>query len=115
MVISQTEEGGECWVLAQAMADVATIGILHERFIARRERVTGQLEVAFNTRVVLEQAKGVVAEAARIDMDNAFALLGGYAWHHDPVLSEVARQVIDRELVADALVIQPRTQGSRRR
>ena len=97
------------------MADGATIGILRERFIARRERVTGQLQVAFHTRVVLEQAEGAVAEAARTEMDNAFALLGGYAWHHDPVLSEVARQVIDRELVADALVIQPRTQGSRRR
>ena len=102
-------------VLAQAIADVATIGILHERFIARREEVTEQLQVAFNTRVVLEQAKGVVAEAARIDMDNAFALLRGYARHHNLLLSEVARQVIDRELVADALVIQPRTQGSRRR
>jgi hypothetical protein len=101
--------------LAQAMADVATIGILHERFIARREEVSEQLQVAFNTRVVLEQAKGVVAEAARIDMDKAFALLRGYARHHNLLLSEVARRVIDRELVADALVIQPRTQGSRRR
>ena len=63
--------------------------------------VTGQLEVAFNTRVVLEQAEGVVAEAARTDMDKAFALLGGYAWHHDLVLSEVARQVIDGELALD--------------
>ena len=102
-------------VLAQAIADVATIGILHERFIARRDEVTEQLQVAFHTRVVLEQAEGVVAEAARTEMDNAFALLRGYARHHNLLLSEVARQVIDRELVADALVIQPRTQGSRRR
>ena len=57
--------------------------------------------MAFNTRVVLEQAEGVVAEAARTEMDNAFALLGGYAWHHDLVLSEVARQVIDGELALD--------------
>ena len=63
--------------------------------------VTGQLQVAFHTRVVLEQAEGVVAEAARTDMDKAFALLGGYAWHHDLVLSEVARQVIDGELALD--------------
>jgi hypothetical protein len=101
--------------LAQAMADIATIGILHERFIARREEVSEQLQVAFNTRVVLEQAKGVVAEAARIDMDQAFALLRGYARHHNLLLSEVARRVIDREIAADALVIQPHTRPGRRR
>ena len=101
--------------LSQAMADAATIGILHERFIARREEVSEQLQVAFNARVVLEQAKGVVAEAAKIDMDKAFALLRGYARHHNLLLSEVARQVIDRELAADALVIQPRSRASRHR
>lgn len=102
-------------VLAQALADVATIGILHERFIARREEVSEQLQVAFNTRVILEQAKGVVAEAGGLDMDAAFALLRGYARHHNLLLSEVARRVIDREIVADALVIQPRPRASRRR
>ena len=101
--------------LSQAMADAATIGILHERFIARREEVSEQLQLAFNTRVVLEQAKGVVAEAAKIDMDKAFALLRGYGRHHNLLLSEVARQVIDRELAADALVIQPRGRASRHR
>ena len=101
--------------LAQAMADVATIGILRERFIARRERVTGQLQVAFHTRVVLEQAKGVVAEAAKVDMDQAFSLLRGYARHHNLLLAEVARQVIDREVTPDALVIQPRTKAGRGR
>jgi hypothetical protein len=83
---------------AQAMADVATIGILHERFLRQHEEVTEQLQVAFNSRVVLEQAKGVVAEAARIDMDAAFALLRGYARHHNRLLSEVARLVISRDL-----------------
>jgi hypothetical protein len=102
-------------VLAQAIADVATIGILHERFIARREEVTEQLQVAFHTRVVLEQAKGVVAEAAKVDMDQAFSLLRGYARHHNLLLSEVARRVIDREVAADALVIQPRSRSGRRR
>src|SRR3984957_16434429 len=51
--------------VAQAMADVATIGILHERFIRQREDVVEQLQVAFNSRVLLEQSKGVVAEARR--------------------------------------------------
>ena len=82
---------------------------------ARREEVTEQLQVAFNTRVVLEQAKGLIAEASKVDMDQAFALLRGYARHHNLLLSEVARRVIDRELAADALVIQPRSRPGRRR
>jgi hypothetical protein len=101
--------------LAQALADVATIGILHERFIARSEEVSAQLQVAFNTRVVLEQAKGVIAESARVDMDQAFALLRGYARHHNMLLSEVARRVVDRETAVASLAILPGTRGARPR
>jgi len=99
--------------LAQALADVATIGILHQRFVHRHEEVAEQLQVAFNSRIILEQAKGVIAEAARIDMDGAFALLRGYARHHNRLLSEVARRVIDRDLAVEALVVRPGTRGSR--
>jgi transcriptional regulator with GAF, ATPase, and Fis domain len=99
--------------LAQAMADVATIGILHKRFIRKSEEVSEQLQVAFNTRIVLEQAKGVVAESARIDMDEAFTLLRGYARHHNILLAEVARRVIGRDLALGALVIRPGTRGTR--
>ena len=101
-------------VLAQAMADVATSGILHQRFIARREEVTEQLQVAFNSRIVLEQAKGAVAAASKTEMDKAFALLRGYARHHNLPLSEVARQVVTRELVGVALVIEPRSRSAHR-
>ena len=101
--------------LAQALADVATIGILHERFIRQREEVSEQLQIAFTTRVVLEQAKGVVAQARNTDMDEAFALLRGYARHHNLLLSEVARQVIDRALSVDALGVRARTPGARPR
>ena len=101
--------------LAQALADVATIGILHQRFVHRREEVAEQLQVAFNSRIILEQAKGVIAASARIDMDGAFALLRGYARHHNRLLSEVARQVIDRDLAVEALVVRPGTRGSRPR
>jgi hypothetical protein len=101
--------------LAQAMADVATIGILHERFIRQREEVSEQLQVAFNTRIVLEQAKGVVAEATTIDTDEAFALLRGYARHHNLLLSEVARRVISRDLAAEDLAVPTRTRGARSR
>jgi hypothetical protein len=94
--------------LAQAMADVATIGILHERFLRQREEVTEQLQVALNSRVVLEQAKGVVAEAAGADMDTAFELLRSFARRNNLLLSEVARRVISRDLrIEDGTISAP--------
>ena len=95
------------------MADVATIGILHERFIRQREEISEQLQVALNTRVVLEQVKGVIAEAAGIGVDEALALLRHYARHHNLLLSEAARRVIGRDLPAGALAV--RARGTRRR
>jgi len=89
--------------VAQAMAYVATIGILHERFIRQREEVSEQLRAAFNARVVLEQAKGVVAEATGLDVDEAFALMRGYTRRHRLLLSEVARLVISRNLAVEDL------------
>jgi hypothetical protein len=100
--------------VAQAMADVATIGILHERFIRQREEVTEQLQIAFNSRVVLEQAKGAIAEASRIDADDAFALLRGYARHHNLLLSEVANRVVNRDLAIRDLAVRAGAPGSGR-
>jgi hypothetical protein len=101
--------------LAQAMADVATIGILNERFIRQREEVSEQLQVAFTTRVVLEQAKGVVAQATNKDMDEAFALLRGYARHNNLLLSDVAKRVIAHDLAVDSLAVPDRTPVARSR
>ena len=89
--------------VAQAMADVATIGILHQRFIHQREEISEQLQKAFNARAVLEQAKGVVAAATSTDVDEAFALLRDYARHQRLLLSEVARQVMSRELAVETM------------
>jgi hypothetical protein len=103
--------------IAQAMADVATIGILHERFIRQREEVSQQLRAAFNARIALEQAKGIVAEATGTDMDEAFALMRAYTGRRRILLSEVASQVISRELEVDALrsrltpLVAPRAEG----
>ncbi len=106
-------ESGE--TLAQALADVATIGILHERFIRQREEVSEQLQVAFNTRIVLEQAKGVVAQATNIDIGEAFTTLRGYARHHNFLLSDVAEHVISGDLAVEALTVPARNTRIRAR
>jgi transcriptional regulator with GAF, ATPase, and Fis domain len=84
--------------LGQALADVATIGILHERALRRHEVVTEQLQIALNSRIVIEQAKGVLAERMHLGIDYAFATLRGYARARNLKLAEVARAVTSGEL-----------------
>ena len=90
-------------VLGQALADIATIGILSDRAIRRGEVVTEQLQTALNSRVIIEQAKGVLAQHGGLSMDVAFARLRGYALTHNALLSEVARRVVETDLAADVL------------
>lgn len=87
--------------VAQALADVATIGILHERAIARSEVVIEQLQGALNSRIVIEQAKGVLAAHAGIDMNEAFDRLRGYARSTNTRLADVSRSLIEGSLSAD--------------
>jgi GAF domain-containing protein len=89
--------------VGQALADVATIGILSERAIRRSEVVTEQLQTALNHRVIIEQAKGVLAERGNLTMAAAFDRLRRYARTHNARLSEVARQVIETDLATDLL------------
>jgi len=81
--------------LGQAMADVATIGLLQARAVHDRQIVAEQLQTALNSRVVIEQAKGVIAERRRLDMDASFTLLRGTARTNNRRLSELARAVVD--------------------
>jgi transcriptional regulator with GAF, ATPase, and Fis domain len=86
--------------LGQALADVATIGIIQQRTIERGEVLSEQLQAALNNRVILEQAKGVLSEQGdNLAMNEAFALLRGYARAHGRPLTELARAVADQ--VAD--------------
>lgn len=84
--------------LGQALADVATIGILHERALRRREVLTEQLQHALNSRIMIEQAKGVLAERLHLTIDEAFALIRSYARDHDLKLADTARSITQGEL-----------------
>ncbi len=84
--------------LAQALVHVASVAIVNEKSAADRDLVNAQLQHALNSRVVLEQAKGVLAHAGRLDMDDAFTVLRRYAREHGEQLSVVARRVVQRDL-----------------
>ena len=84
--------------VAQGLADVATIGILHERAVRESDLAQTQLQHALNSRVVIEQAKGVIAQVRSIDMAEAFQILRAYSRAHNKSLREVADLVITREL-----------------
>jgi transcriptional regulator with GAF, ATPase, and Fis domain len=80
--------------IAQALADVATIGLLHERNVRRGEAVAEQLQAALNSRVAIEQAKGRLAERYSINMDHAFTMLRDHARNTNQHLSDVARDFV---------------------
>ena len=81
--------------VAQALADVATIGLMQARTIRRAETLAEQLQEALNSRIVLEQAKGAVAVYHRGDVGHAFDLIRAYARRNNRTLSEVAQSLLD--------------------
>jgi len=90
-------------VAAQAFADVATIGILQHRAVVEAQRLNAQLSYALNSRIVIEQAKGVLAERAGLDMEQAFTRLRRHARDHNRRLADVAEDVVSGS-VSDDLV-----------
>ncbi len=84
--------------VARALADTATIGILQERAIRRSEVFTEQLQTALNNRVTIEQAKGVLAHAGDIDMDQAFQILRQHARNQRMRLTDLAEQLVTSQL-----------------
>jgi len=80
---------------ARALADVATIAILQHRAVRDAHIVNEQLQHALNNRIVIEQAKGVLAERAGIEVDVAFTRMRTYARNGNLRLVDVAREVID--------------------
>ena len=81
--------------VGQAMADVATISVLHERSTRHAGILNEQLQTALNSRVVIEQAKGKLAERLGLDMEQAFNLLRDSARSRNLRLSELAQTFID--------------------
>lgn len=95
--------------VAQALADVATIGILQERVIREGHLMEEQLHRALDSRILIEQAKGVIANELALSMDEAFGLLRTYARERNLTIRSVAKQVSNRDIgVAEIASIQRR-------
>jgi len=87
--------------LGQAFADVATVGLLQERAMTASGLLAEQLQTALNSRIVLEQAKGMLSERAGVHVDEAFKMMRDHARRGGERLSDVAAAIIDGKLVTD--------------
>ncbi|MEU7141717.1 GAF and ANTAR domain-containing protein [Nocardia sp. NPDC046473] len=85
-------------LVGQALADIASIAILQARLLADHKTVNGQLQSALQSRIVIEQAKGMLAAHGDLDPEAAFDALRGYARHTRGRLPELARAVVDRSI-----------------
>jgi transcriptional regulator with GAF, ATPase, and Fis domain len=90
------ELGGGTAALAQALADIATIGLLQERAIREGQVLAEQLQYALNSRVIIEQAKGMLGERHDLSIEEAFGLLRRHARNQQQNLTELARAVVSR-------------------
>jgi GAF domain-containing protein len=97
--------------LAQAMAEMAAIALIQERALRERTQLTEQLQAALNSRVTIEQAKGMLAEYLTLTMDDAFRLLRTYARNHNRKIAEVASDLIDHQLPSAAFTRPPGQQS----
>ena len=96
--------------VAQAFADVATIAILQHRAAQEAQVINEQLTHALNSRIVIEQAKGMLAERLGLDMERSFTALRNHARNHNLRLADVAEAVIGGAVAASALDPLPSTE-----
>ncbi|MCP2032512.1 GAF domain-containing protein [Okibacterium sp. HSC-33S16] len=90
--------------IAQALADLAVLGILHERNFRSPYLVDEQLHLALDTRVLIEQAKGVLAQREDLTMTEAFDALRNYAHAEGTTLRRVAKETVLRTLTTEAIM-----------
>jgi transcriptional regulator with GAF, ATPase, and Fis domain len=81
--------------IGQALADIATVGLLQQRAIRARDIMTEQLQAALNSRILIEQAKGLLAERLQVDVDQAFTILRRSARNRNRRLSDLAQALVD--------------------
>ena len=89
--------------LGQGMADIAAIALLQERTVRESRGVIAGLQGALNSRVIIEQAKGMLAERGRINVDAAFVRMRSHARDNNRRLADVAADLIDGRLDVNAL------------
>jgi GAF domain-containing protein len=92
--------------LARALADVATIAIVQDQATRAAAVREGRLQGALISRIAIEQAKGMIAERARVDMDEAFGRLRAYSRSNNRGLTETARAIVTGTI--DIALLSPR-------
>ena len=90
-------------ILAQGLADIATIAILQHRTSLDAKTLNFQLSNALDSRIIIEQAKGKIAQATNCDMDQAFNRLRAHARNHNQGLTTVAVMVVEGSLSGNDL------------
>jgi GAF domain-containing protein len=100
---TQGPMGADDVVVAQGLADVATIAILQHRSSLDAHTLNEQLSNALNSRIVIEQAKGIISQATHCDMDHAFGRLRAHARNHNEGLTQVAWGLVEGTLKAEDL------------
>ncbi|HQU25876.1 MAG TPA: GAF and ANTAR domain-containing protein [Acidimicrobiales bacterium] len=100
--------GSDDIVVAQGLADVATIAILQHQTSLSAGLLNSQLTNALNSRVIIEQAKGMIRQALSCEMSEAFDLLRTFSRDHNEKLTGVATRVVEGELTPDELRVRPR-------
>jgi GAF domain-containing protein len=112
----RTDPGGleEADVLAgQALADVATIAILQHQAVVDGQTLNNQLNQALNSRIIIEQAKGMVSEAVHLDMDQAFQRLRHHARNHGLRLTDVCVEIVNGTMTGGSLDALPAARRGR--